>query len=330
MKHKATGGVSSNWDMPDVLEYLHYLHRDMGVLPALDTSLTGFLDVIIRGDGVPVGCRTSVQLLIGFANFGCLSRMLPYLWTLAVAVVPKNNTVELSWLWRNNLRWIQKFINTGTMEYCGTEYPTRVFFGGDSPWLRHVLGITTHRMVAGLYSFGIRDNGSLEGAEVPRSAQANALWHDQVHSGIMLPVQRRGCTHKPLLQVPNPYFQVVMCILHALMCIGRIVANEVHSVCVGQDPGVIVEVAQILRDYKTGITPKGKAKPDGEESWRLLVAWNQLSQVLYMESSIDAAVKAMSRTLTALYQTWHDSLALQIGELASAFHSALCPTSKSP
>ena len=225
----------------------------------------------------PVGGRTPVQLSIGFANVGRLSRMLPYLWTLAVAVVPENDTVALSWLWLVNLRRIQKFINTGTMEYSGTEYPARVFLGGDSPWLRHVLGITTHWMVASLYSFGIWDNRALGGAEVPRSAQANALWHDQVRSGKMLPVQGRGCTHNPLLQVPNPYFQVVMCFLHALMCIGRIVANEVHSVCMGQQPAVIVEVAQILRDYKTGITPKGKAEPDGEELWRLLVAWNQLS-----------------------------------------------------
>ena len=149
-----------------------------------------------------------------------------------MAVVPENDTVALSWLWRVNLRWIQKFINTGTIEYCGTEYPTRVFLGGDSPWLCHVLGVTTHWMVASLYSFRILDNGSLEGAEVPRSAQANALWYDQVRSGKMLPVQGCGCTHKLLLQVPNPYFQVLMCILHAVMCIGRIVANEVHSVCV--------------------------------------------------------------------------------------------------
>ena len=121
-----------------------------------------------------------------------------------------------------------------------------------------------------------------------------------------------------------------MCILHALMCIGRIVANEVRSVCVGQDPAVIVEVAKILQDYKTGISRKGKAEPDGEESWRLLVARNQLSQVPCIDSSMDAAAKAMSRTLTALYQTWHDPLALQIGEVARAFRSALCPTSKSP
>ena len=93
MKHKATAGVSSNWDMPDFLEYLHYLHHDMGVPPALDTSLNGFLDVIIRGDGVPVCGRTWVGLSIGFANVRGLSRMLPYLWTLGVAVVPENDTV---------------------------------------------------------------------------------------------------------------------------------------------------------------------------------------------------------------------------------------------
>ena len=223
VKHKAEGDVSSNRDMPDFLEYLHYLHHDMGVLSALDTSLTGFLDVIIRGDAVPVGGCTWVQLSIAFANFGRLSRMLPYQWTL----------------------------------------------------------------------------------------------------------QGRGCTHKPLLQVPNPFLQVVTCILHALMCIGAIVANEVHSVCVGQDPAVIVEVAQILRDYKTCITFKGKAEPDGEESWRLLVAWNQLSHVLYIDSSIDAAVEAMSRTLTALYETWYDPLALQIGKRwrgHSLVHTVLPPS----
>ena len=78
------------------LEYLHYLHHHMGVPPAVHTSLTGILDVIIRGDGVPVGGRTWVRLSIGFANFGRWSRMLPYLWTLAVAVVPENDTVALS------------------------------------------------------------------------------------------------------------------------------------------------------------------------------------------------------------------------------------------
>ena len=68
----------------------------------MDTSQTGFLDLIIRGDGVPVSGRSWVQLLIGFGNFGRLSRMLRYLLTIGVGVVPENNVVALTWLWRVN------------------------------------------------------------------------------------------------------------------------------------------------------------------------------------------------------------------------------------
>ena len=46
VKHKATGGVSSNSDIPDFFEYLHYLHQDMGVLPALFPSLTGSMNLL--------------------------------------------------------------------------------------------------------------------------------------------------------------------------------------------------------------------------------------------------------------------------------------------
>ena len=121
-----------------------------------------------------------------------------------------------------------------------------------------------------------------------------------------------------------------MCILHGLMCIGRIVANQVHALCVRQDPAVVVEVGRISREYKTGFTPKGKAEPDGEESWRLLVAWNKLSGVLFIDNAIDGAVRGMARALTALYQTWHDPQALKISQAARALGNALRPDSKSP
>ena len=64
----------------------------------MDSAETGVLDLIIRGDGVPVGGRTWVKLLIGFANFGRLSQVLPYLLTIGVGVVPENEVVALAWL----------------------------------------------------------------------------------------------------------------------------------------------------------------------------------------------------------------------------------------
>ena len=153
--HKPTGAVSSIWGLPEFLDYLEYLNHDLRAPPSIDTSKTGFLDLIIRGDGVPVEGCTWMQLSIGFAHFGRLSRMLTYLWTMGVGVVPESDIVSLAWLWRVNLRWIQKFLDEGTMNYCGTTYPTRFFCWENSPWLRHELGITTNWMVASLYNFGI-------------------------------------------------------------------------------------------------------------------------------------------------------------------------------
>ena len=64
-----TAAVSSNWDLPDFLDYLESLNHDVCALPTMDTSKTGFADLIIRGDGVGLSGRTWVQLSIGFANF---------------------------------------------------------------------------------------------------------------------------------------------------------------------------------------------------------------------------------------------------------------------
>ena len=97
-------------------------------------------------------------------------------------MVPKNDVVALAWLWRVNLRWMQKILDEGPMSCCGIACPTRVFFGGDSLWLHHVLGITTHWMVARLYNFGIWQDGTLVGFDLKRSAAANAMWHELVRT----------------------------------------------------------------------------------------------------------------------------------------------------
>ena len=76
-----------------LISLITYVNQDVRALPSMNTSKTCFLDLIIRGDGVLVGGCTWVQLSIDFMNFGRLSRMLPYLWTIAVGVVPKKATL---------------------------------------------------------------------------------------------------------------------------------------------------------------------------------------------------------------------------------------------
>ena len=144
-------------------------------------------------------------------------------------------------------------------------------------------------MAAGLYNFGIWQDRTLVAFVLKPSAAANAMWHELVRTKQLQPDEAGGCSHKPLTRVSDPYSQVLMCVLHGVMCIGRIFANQVHALCVCQDPALVVEVQRILREYKTGITPKGNAEPDGDESWRLLVTWNKLSGVLFIDNAMDGA-----------------------------------------
>ena len=97
-----------------------------------------------------------------------------------------------------------------------------------------------------------------------------------------------------------------MCTLHGLMCIGRIVANQVHALCVCQDLAVAVDIARILRENKTGITRKARAELDGEDPLPFLVAWNKLCALLFMDNAIDGDVRGIARALTALCRVWHN------------------------
>ena len=56
-----------------------------------------------------------------------------------------------------SLQAIQEIINTGTITWGEEVHPCTVWIGGDLPWLKRLLGISTCPQVASLYHEGVWD-----------------------------------------------------------------------------------------------------------------------------------------------------------------------------
>ena len=86
-------------------------------------------------------------------NHGHLARTLSYHWTVNVALCGEKSTSVLSQVWANNLAFLQSALDTGVLPIRGASRRCRIFCGGDSPWLRRLSGVTTHRMAGSLFTY---------------------------------------------------------------------------------------------------------------------------------------------------------------------------------
>ena len=109
--------------------------------------------LIVRGDGFPCGSRLWVQLAIGFANHGQKARTLAYNWTIHVALTSEHDIDALRALFSKTLEGIQSIINTGWILIREKWCCARVMLGGDSPWLRKVLGISSSFRMGRVYTY---------------------------------------------------------------------------------------------------------------------------------------------------------------------------------
>ena len=109
--------------------------------------------LIVRGDGFPCRARSWCQIACGFANHMQKARTLLYNWTLALALVSEHETDLVRVLFGETLKKIQQIIDRGYMLLRGFWVRTVVIIGGDSPWLRHILGLSTFYEIGSIYSF---------------------------------------------------------------------------------------------------------------------------------------------------------------------------------
>ena len=108
--------------------------------------------LIVCGDGFPCGARSWCQIACGFANHMEKARTLLYNWTLDLALVSEHETDLVRVLFGETLKKRQQIIDRGYMLLRGFWVRTVVIIGGDSPWLRHILGLSTFYEIGSIYS----------------------------------------------------------------------------------------------------------------------------------------------------------------------------------
>ena len=111
--------------------------------------------LIIRGDGFPCGSRPWVQVAMGRANHGPKARTLAYNWTIDVALTSEHHIDALREIFSKTLEAIESIITTGWILVRETWCRARVMLGGNSPWLRKVLGIPAYVHIGSIYTYGV-------------------------------------------------------------------------------------------------------------------------------------------------------------------------------
>lgn len=97
----------------------------------------------------------------------------------------------------------------------------KVLIGGDLPWLKRILGISTHSAVGSILNQGVWNprTGLYEGCEEVRTRDTDATSHAQFTQGTPS-LKAAGCSAPAQLDVHNR-LDCVPCILHCMMAVGR-------------------------------------------------------------------------------------------------------------
>ena len=149
MRTKAHGTIALRSDLDDLFPYIS---TQVCVLNGMIFPEPIYV-LIVRRDGSAFGTHSWVQTPITFANHMAKARTLRYTWTLHLASCKESDCDVLGALRHSTLSKIQKIIDTGYIVLRTYYVRARVMISGDSPWLRHLLGMSTYFGVGIVYSF---------------------------------------------------------------------------------------------------------------------------------------------------------------------------------
>lgn len=219
------------------------------------------------------------------------------------------------------------------MRFLGQDVPAEVYLGGDLPFLKSLLGITTAWQVPSIYTRRRWMGGALRGGWVGGDRMRTALSDAKVMG--KLPVVAKGCgvTGPPLL-VPEDRWHVVICILHLTMAFGRLLSGWLQEIFSDADRNDRRIVEQLLKNFQTGVKLTGSHACDGEETKRLFEAWQYIAPLCPPSVTHDqkSAITDLGRLLGRLYRTRQDrdpGLADDCAEVGQRVREHCFPDSKS-
>ena len=100
------------------------------------------IELIVRGDGLPVGSSHAVFLVAMLGNFGILGKTLGFNFPLNLAEVSEKNRAKVRLALLENLITLNEWSKVGYVEiFPGLVVHIKVEWGGDESWLRLMLGL---------------------------------------------------------------------------------------------------------------------------------------------------------------------------------------------
>ena len=203
--------------------------------------------------------------------------------------------------------------------------------GGDSPWLRKVLRISSHFPIGCIntYATWCDLKGKWEDQKWRRSPKSDKKLY-KFHQKWLNRTTAKGCVSEPLLHIDERFKFVVMCILHLVIWVGDDLTKFIRKKCKDLLPATRDHVQDHFNCAKTKISLKGHASPDGEETWLLLANWRHIGKTMKLPNHVIDVVVQMAYLLTAL-QSWEfNSNALNCKSIAEKFRRTIFPTIRSP
>jgi len=218
----------------------------------------------------------------------------------------------------------QDIVDTGYFDWPGRGcLPAALWAGGDSPWSRRWVGVSVCPQVGSIHNEAVRVKGvGWVGAEIRRTLERQAEHHAAYLKG-KRSLQVAGCVSRPLIRMDHKH--VVECILHASMGIGRQTADWLQGEAAPLPPAQRAAVQQVLHAHKTGLCLRGKTSLDGEETFRLLGAWEDIDAILKVPGDISEAIRDMRWLLKNLYRTYQTAHPPNCRQAATAFREAINP-----
>ena len=121
---------------------------------------------------------------------------------------------------------IQDISDTGLVQWGASKEKAKVILGGDQPWTRRVIGVSTYPQVGSMFNEGTWNGHKtkMEGSAIPRTMEC-----DEAHYTAFLlgtpSLQADGCSTQRILKLPLA--SVALCILYLTKAMGCLFVGEV-------------------------------------------------------------------------------------------------------
>ena len=205
------------------------------------------------------------------------------------------------------------------------QVPSRLVIGGDQPFVRRLIGVSTSPLVDSIYNLGVWDKVAAAWVSVAtrrtldRQKAARLRYKETGRS-----LENGGCIGDPHTAVDRCV--AFLCILHCCMAIGRLQVAFIQTRLVHLPKENVDAVQRVLYRARTGVKLGATGARNGEEARALLLAWEELGPLLdYVpEDGEWQAVVAMRDLLRELYTDKRPRRDLRAAEVARAYRAHCC------